>query len=190
MQTVRLEAVPPQAWRNGGGSTRELLAWPTPAEWQVRISVAQIDRDGPFSQYPGVERWFAVVSGDDVMLRFPGETTVVSETGDPLHFDGASAPDCTLLGRGTQDLNLMVRTVTAQGAMRRLLPAESWHSDAHLRAVFAADDSTLVINDSVTVTLGAGTLAWSDDAVGECWRLITPGRHVRAWRMESWSVAA
>jgi environmental stress-induced protein Ves len=29
--------------------------------WRVRISRADIDRDGPFSAYPGVERWFAVL---------------------------------------------------------------------------------------------------------------------------------
>ena len=28
--------VAPQAWRNGGGSTRELLAWPAGADWRLR----------------------------------------------------------------------------------------------------------------------------------------------------------
>lgn len=29
-------------WRNGGGATRELLAWPYAEDWRVRISVALI----------------------------------------------------------------------------------------------------------------------------------------------------
>jgi environmental stress-induced protein Ves len=40
-------------WKNGGGVTRELLAWPGGGDWQVRISVAEIEADGPFSSFPG-----------------------------------------------------------------------------------------------------------------------------------------
>jgi environmental stress-induced protein Ves len=64
---------PAQTWRNGGGSTRELLAWPEAGAWQLRISVAEITRDGPFSAFAGVQRWFAVLRGDGVRLRL-GET--------------------------------------------------------------------------------------------------------------------
>ena len=39
---VSLDAATPQPWRNAGGVTRELLTWPGPANWRVRISVADI----------------------------------------------------------------------------------------------------------------------------------------------------
>lgn len=58
---VRVSDVAPQRWRNGGGVTRELLSRPAGNSWQVRVSVADIDADGPFSPFPGVERWFSVV---------------------------------------------------------------------------------------------------------------------------------
>ena len=51
---IRLNEVAPVPWRNGGGVTRELLAWPSPGDWALRISVAEVERDGPFSRYPGV----------------------------------------------------------------------------------------------------------------------------------------
>lgn len=57
---------PAMPWRNGGGQTRELLTWPAgsaPDQWQLRISRADIDYDGPFSAFPGVQRWFAVLKG-------------------------------------------------------------------------------------------------------------------------------
>ena len=66
---------PPQPWRNGGGVTRELLAWPDGGDWRVRVSVADIDADGPFSAFPGVERWFAVLEGAGVALRSPAPST-------------------------------------------------------------------------------------------------------------------
>ena len=32
-------------------------------DWTLRISVADIDADGPFSPFPGITRWFAVLDG-------------------------------------------------------------------------------------------------------------------------------
>jgi environmental stress-induced protein Ves len=34
----------------------------------VRLSVADIERDGPFSAFAGLIRWFAVLSGAGVLL--------------------------------------------------------------------------------------------------------------------------
>jgi environmental stress-induced protein Ves len=50
-QIVPLEDVSPAPWRNGGGVTRELLAWPTPQDWDWRISVAEVEKNGPFSRF-------------------------------------------------------------------------------------------------------------------------------------------
>ena len=42
---VQLADVAPQPWKNGGGTTRELLAWPDAASWRVRLSVAEVAAD-------------------------------------------------------------------------------------------------------------------------------------------------
>jgi environmental stress-induced protein Ves len=76
INTLSLDQVPPQRWRNGGGSTRQMLTWPTAHDWSVRISVAQIAQNGPFSAFPCIERWFAVVRGEGVGLRFGGAETI------------------------------------------------------------------------------------------------------------------
>ena len=72
-QMIPLEEVAPSPWRNGGGVTRELIAWPTPQDWDWRISVAEIEKDGPFSRFEGVERWFAVLGGAGVRLTLDGQ---------------------------------------------------------------------------------------------------------------------
>ena len=59
-------------WRNGGGVTRELLAWPDPHDWLLRVSVADIHASGPFSKFPGVDRWFAVLAGGAVSIETAG----------------------------------------------------------------------------------------------------------------------
>jgi len=96
-----------QAWKNGGGQTRELVAWPNATEWIVRISVADIDQDGPFSGFEHIQRWFAVLQGAGVRL-FDDEREI--RAGDALlEFDGALAPACTLIEGSTRDFNLMHR---------------------------------------------------------------------------------
>ena len=103
--SISSDQVQPQRWKNDGGWTRELLAWPHPAEWAFRVSIADIEASGPFSAFPGVERWFAVLSGGGVRL-YEYEVRVGDEL---LHFDGALGPDCTLLSGPTRDFNLMHR---------------------------------------------------------------------------------
>lgn len=107
--SVQLNDVVPTSWRNGGGTTRELLAWPDAAVWQWRASVAEVVQSGPFSNFAGVQRWFAVLEGDGVGLTVNGQLHRLSKTDQPLAFDGAALTSCELLGGATQDFNLMVR---------------------------------------------------------------------------------
>ena len=131
LEIVCADDISPQAWRNGGGQTRELLAWPDTANWQVRISRADIASDGPFSAFAGVSRWFAVLRGAGVALAFTDGTREVRLGDTPLQFDGASAPGCRLLEGATQDLNLMAQGGTAiMLAARAAIP---WSGDWPLR---------------------------------------------------------
>jgi uncharacterized protein len=183
IHTVQLAHVTPTAWRNGGGSTRELLAWPSEDAWSCRISVADVVHAGPFSAWPGIERWFAVVTGDGVVLNLPGRRALLTPQGDPLRFDGHEAPYCELLGCATQDLNLMTRHDAGQGAMLRVQPGMPWHSTASLRAVYSAAACRLHSGDE-TLELPAGTLAWSDDAAGQLWMLDGTSASPQAWWLQ------
>lgn len=174
---LRLDDVPPSAWRNGGGRTRELLAWPGSADWALRISVADIERDGPFSAFPGVDRWFAVIDGEGVALQFGGREQACRRGDDVLRFDGAQAPVCRLLDGATRDLNLMLSR--GRGAMRRALRDEAAPTAATLRAVYAADALTLHDGDRA-IELPAGCLAWQTDGLDAPWT-ITAARAARAW---------
>ncbi|GAP34967.1 HutD/Ves family protein [Piscinibacter sakaiensis] len=108
-QRLAVDDVPAQPWRNGGGHTRELWTWPADGPWQARLSVADIAADGPFSAFPGIERHFAVLSGEGVELALPGGPRRVGPRDPACRFDGGAAPGCRLLGGPTRDLNLMLR---------------------------------------------------------------------------------
>jgi len=183
IHTVSLADGAAQPWRNGGGVTQELLAWPH-ADWQLRISVARIDRSGPVSAYPGVERWFAVVQGEGVVLHLANRRLMLGAGSEPVRFEGAAAPACDLLDGPTQDLNLMVRSDAGRGAMRLARSGEDWVSTARLRAVFTLDLVTLQVDGSAAIDLPAGTLAWRDEAGQQVWRLKPGSAPIRAWWLQ------
>lgn len=132
------DAVAPEPWRNGGGSTRTLLTWPAgsgpAAPWRLRISLADITQDGPFSAFAGVQRWFAVVQGGGVRLRppaagAPGQAALCLRPDSlPHHFDGGQPPDCQLLDGPTRDLNLMLRDL--DGGLHAARPGQPWCAPA------------------------------------------------------------
>ncbi|HJU07238.1 MAG TPA: HutD family protein, partial [Rhodanobacteraceae bacterium] len=45
-----------ERWANGQGQTEVLLREPDGADWRVRISVACVEQDGPFSELPDTQR--------------------------------------------------------------------------------------------------------------------------------------
>jgi uncharacterized protein len=178
MHQMLLERCPTQAWRNGGGSTRELLAWPTPAAWQLRVSVARIDRDGPFSAYPGVQRWFVVLQGAGVRLHWPQAVQNATRGSGVLVFDGSQAPGCTLIDGPTLDLNLMLQGGT--GALLSAQPGQAWSSTAVLRGLFTFS-TALLQRAGATLPLPPGTLAWCDNSNAEPWTAQADNEPLRAW---------
>lgn len=162
-QIVRLDDVAPQLWRNGGGQTHELLTWPDGEAWRLRISLAEIEKDGPFSAFPGVTRWFTVMQGKGVVLRFGSEARTLDAGSDPLQFDGAEAPDCNLIDGPTRDLNLMLRD--GQGVMRPVHPGRSWAGGFAQRGLFTTVAGILVPEHGAPTPLPANTLLWQRGAI-------------------------
>jgi environmental stress-induced protein Ves len=187
LQRVHWADATPQPWRNGGGLTRELLRWPAPLpgadaaagaqDWLVRVSIAEIQRDGPFSAFPGIERWLAVLGGGGVRLQLPEGEQVLQAGGEPLHFAGAAAPGCALLGGPTQDLNLMHHPLpgpepgaAVRAQMRRAPPGSMQRGRLPWRALYAHGATGLVAGGEAH-ELPPGTLVWSDAAEAERWEV-------------------
>ena len=175
LHIVALQACPPQPWRNGGGLTRELLAWPAAEGWQLRISVARIDRSGPFSPFPGMQRCFTVLHGAGVTLDLPNGPTTLTPADEPLAFDGEAAPMCHLLDGPTEDLNLMATRDAGRAFMQRATTGSRLDGPTRWRGLYAAERVLLDIGDR-TEAIAAGSLAWSDDTDNSAWRLHEGGR--------------
>lgn len=181
MNLIQLATVPPQAWRNGGGTTQELLAWPQRDEWVLRLSVARIDRSGPFSAFPGVLRSFAVLQGHGVCLGWPLGDRLVKVSDAALDFDGGDPPDCTLIDGPTTDLNLMVRASAGRGSLTRAQPGQAWRSTAAWRGVYTTEAARLQRNTTAPDPVPANSLSWCSDASLEDWTLEGTGAGSAWW---------
>lgn len=160
-QVVRLADVPATPWRNGGGVTRELAAWPAADDWCWRMSVADIGSNGAFSRFDGVQRWFAVLGGAGVELEVNGARQRLTAGDAPFCFDGAAATHCRLLDGQTLDFNLMVRQGCGPSRMVRVSGSLLVAVDAPKTiAVYAMNTGASVLFDDEKLVLPAHSLAW------------------------------
>lgn len=105
-------------WRNGLGHTAEIASCPPDGAggaFAWRASLADIERDGPFSSFPGVDRTLVVVDGEGVVLTQDDASVELRALGEPFRFDGERGCACRLIGGPARAFNLMVRRGDARG---------------------------------------------------------------------------
>jgi len=99
-------------WRNGGGITCEIAAWPPGAtleKFDWRVSMAEVRDAGPFSSFSGVDRVLTIVQGT-LALAIEGRPAVILSAEElPFCFAGDDACIGEPLGGPVLDLNVMVR---------------------------------------------------------------------------------
>lgn len=96
-----------QPWKNGRGITTELWRLMHDDQLLVRLSRAAVVEDGPFSQFPGIERNLTVLSGPGFRLTGPG-TDLHCKPLVPVAFPGDVAVTATETGdQQSDDFNVM-----------------------------------------------------------------------------------
>ncbi len=107
-----LQAIPPRPWKNGTGLTREIAFGGTSsADFDWRLSVAEVDRDAPFSAFPGVDRRIVLLRGAGMRLRSADGRIdhALIEPLVPFSFAGEVPLHATLAGGASSDFNVMTR---------------------------------------------------------------------------------
>ncbi|WP_119303220.1 HutD/Ves family protein [Dongia deserti] len=106
-------------WKNGGGTTTEIWKAASPdGEMLWRLSIADVASDGPFSVFPGIDRWIMVIEGKGMELTIDGQVRQIDDPFKPLAFSGDAKADCRLVEGPIRDFNLMVARSYGSGALR------------------------------------------------------------------------
>lgn len=95
------------SWLGGGGMTHELARHPAEGDFGWRLSVAEVEHDGPFSRLDGVDRVIVLCSPGRMVLHTPD--TVGLQRFSPYSFDGGIDVSCTVPDGPTLDFNVMTR---------------------------------------------------------------------------------
>ncbi len=173
LQRFDITTLPATPWKNGGGSTREIVCRPAGAgmdgfDW--RVSIATIDKAGPFSAFPGVERVIMLLDGDGVHLRSDnGVDHRLDHLYLPFAFSGDAALDCSLLGGPSTDFNVMTR----RGALRaqvQVLRGATALPEASRGLLLALRGHWRLAGGGTELTFAAQQGLWWDAAAHE-WQL-------------------
>jgi len=109
-------------WKNGFGTTTEIAIDPPDAvvggRFRWRLSIADVERSGPFSAFPGYERTIMVIAGRGMDLAVGDQPARrLDRLFDPFVFSGDATAECRLLDGPIRDFNLMVERSSLQSRM-------------------------------------------------------------------------
>jgi len=107
-------------WKNDGGWATEIAREPDdPAsDFVWRISIADIESDGPFSSFPGVARELLLLAGSGIELDIDDAAPLrLIERFQRVSFDGESRVECRLLAGPTRDFNVMTQRDAARAEL-------------------------------------------------------------------------
>jgi environmental stress-induced protein Ves len=157
-------------WKNDGGWTTEIARQPLgdgSGDFRWRVSIADIETDGPFSAFPDIDRDLLLLAGNGIELDInDGAPVRLAQRFQHIRFAGEDAVTCRLLAGPTRDFNVMTRrgTVTADVHARPLNgtmlvfvePASQWLIHVHAGSVEIRHDSTsLHVQTGATLLLDA-----------------------------------
>ncbi len=172
MKILRAADYQVQPWRNGRGTTREILSF---GAAQFRISLAELREDAEFSFFPGIDRSLYLWRGGPVELLVDGRSHLVHR-GDSLDFAGEATCSVKII-QPAVDLNIMTqRTHWTSRAILHHGPARLDSAAQHV--VIVACDGELTLGDARHRLLPDDACWWNDglsqpvDVDGRLWIAI------------------
>jgi uncharacterized protein len=156
-------------WKNGGGITHEAIRVPPIGDaFLWRVSVANIDSSGPFSDFAGYDRKMVLLRGHGITLEFgSGDKCALRDMGDWVEFDGAMPTRCELLDGPCVDLNLMVSK-----SLRTAARVERMSDPTRVAAIHGETTLIFGILDPLSLDSSAGESArlepWDLAILNDC----------------------
>ena len=147
-------------WKNGGGVTTEIAVFPEGAgldDFDWRVSMANVASDGPFSQFPRVDRTVAVLEGEGIALSVEGQgDRTLTRSSPPFSFPADRQTSARLVGGPIVDFNAMTRRGKFRHTVERLSSGPSQtRLPGELTLVFCAAGNVVVRSGAEQATLAA-----------------------------------
>lgn len=133
-------SLPSMPWKNGGGTTREVLKSPltsTIETFDWRISIAAVASSGPFSIFPGIDRTMIVTDGLGIELDARNGCVALGPSDEPFSFPGEVPYYGALIDGPIADLNVMTRRSRYLHAMHRHRSAGKSVDSGNIRLIVA-----------------------------------------------------
>jgi uncharacterized protein len=116
----------PVPWKNGLGLTYEVARSSEGDDFDWRVSFAAVERPGPFSSFPGIDRIITPAAGSRLALTMPAGDVQVLRPFEPFAFPGEAEVRGEPSG-ATMNLNVMTRRgrATATVVCRRIVDRQT-----------------------------------------------------------------
>jgi environmental stress-induced protein Ves len=162
LQLLHVSEVPARPWKNRGGTARDLLLWPDEQDPWLQISVADITRDGAFSPYPRIDRWFVLLQGSGIELSWTHAVRRLHAGRGVLHFDGVDPPICRLMGGPCSAFNVLHRRDRGRVLVKAATPRSAPLTGFGHFALFVREAARLQPEKGQPVELPPWSLVWGE----------------------------
>lgn len=185
LRIIRCENYRETPWKNGGGVTHEIARSDQSAEPEWRVSLATIDRDGPFSDFAGYDRTIVPVEGAGFELTLDdGQRAVLDRLYEPFRFSGEKKVWCRLLEGPSRDLNAMtLRSLWLHDVTALVLSSKVLAFDCTGSSLLYFSGDAQVRHDGEVLVLQAGDSLACDEPVRLALEARAPDARVLAIRI-------
>lgn len=123
MQIIHFTNLVSTPWKNGKGTTRQIIRYPedsTLDNFLFRVSIASITETGAFSSYPKINRSLAVLEGSDLELNLNDTIIHFIPQNTIIHFDGIDKANVTTCPNAVLDFGVMSRQGLAIHTLKKI----------------------------------------------------------------------
>jgi len=139
IELIRADQYTKMLWKNGAGFTLEIARSQGEADFDWRISMADVTTSGPFSLFPNKQRIISVLDGQGMVLHVDDLPAKTLHQGDIFAFHGESLVQSELVDGAIRDLNLIYDPAKFHARFQ-------WLNDAAEQAFISSADLIFIFN--------------------------------------------
>lgn len=157
IEVLKADQYTKMLWKNGAGFTLEIARSQGEADFEWRISMADVTTSGPFSLFPDKQRIISVLDGQGIVLHVDDLPAKTLNRGDIFAFHGESQVQSELVDGAIRDLNLIYDPAKFHARFQRVdgTEAQTFLSSADLIFIFNSGSAAEVAIEEKAFLLAA-----------------------------------